>query len=168
MKNLILFCVLSASLAVSGQEFVRLKDKSLHTGTITEITNDSVILYDDGNYLRFSRDNIYKAGSNNSFKSFLINNEIHEDHNVNLMDYTNFKMDRYRKENNVGKILQLAGLGASAYYIFKDDDIFYLYLGGGLSVLGFLVEWHSNHWLRNLTLNFERGIGVGYKFPINY
>lgn len=159
--------LLLAPFILNAQDIITLKDGNTINCIVTRINPDSI--YSLNNYINkfnFPIDKIKNLTTSDPFKKFVWKTRNFNPETYRL-DYTNYCLNRYRIQSNTGRTMMLAGacLGIGSVFIVETET--YPYVGvvcGAISLIGYIVEWNSLYWLKNLSVIPEYKVGIGYTF----
>jgi hypothetical protein len=175
MKNLLLICIALLSIGSYAQDRIAINDDVSHVVTINRMHYDTVFFtLGPGNQF-FTYKQFKTIRSGDKFKVFLYQHpEVFKSDNIELQ-FTNYCLERYRRQSNTGRALMFIGTGVTMATTiigwqkgFTDQDALYtgITIGYAVSMLGLIIDLNANHWLKNIQVTgiYQPGLGYVFKF----
>ena len=167
-KILIGFLLIYPSLLFGQDRIVGFQKQSMAC-FITRVTLDTIFFDKEDREIFMLRSRIKKIYSEDEVKKFICNNpQFYGSENLGL-EYTNYSINKFRMQSNIGRVMMLGGGIISGLSIFAYNKNYHVaqstaLVGGLISIVGYWVEWNSLHWLANLNIETNYQLGVGYTF----
>ena len=174
MKKSIIVLLLTfvGTVYIFAQDQIILNDEREYPCRITRINQDSVYFLYSGSSLGYPLTRVKNVSTLNKFKKYLITNPESIGKDDAYLNYTNYCLNKYRRQQNAGRVIMLGGsvlaiAGSFGTTIDSDDNVSVsplVYIGGATALIGYFVDWNSLRWLKNLQVAPEYTIGLGYTF----
>jgi len=177
MKKLFSILILIHFISLSySQDILTFKNGKEISVNVDRITTDSVYYSHAGIVNGSLITDVQKVNSRDKFKTFMLSAESRRNGNLS---YTNYCLIKYGNQATTGKMFTLVGVGVTTYSFIKlknltdkedvsTNDIKKAYtmgiIGGGITLLGILIDMSANHWLKNISVAPEYKVGMGFKF----
>jgi hypothetical protein len=175
MKNLFPLIVAFIPLLVNAQDRLIMSDQVSKEIVVTRMNADTLFFRMGENTQAIAYAKFKSFQSTDKFKKFLYENpDVFKSNNIDLQ-FTNYCLERYRRQSNAGRGIMFAGIGitmVSAIYMQQSDlnNINTSYgiaiAGYAVTLLGLVIDLNANHWLKNITVtgSYQPGLGYVFKF----
>ena len=172
MKNLLILALVFISVFACAQDKLIITGDISYPIKITRMDKDSLFFTRDGLRQHMAYGKFKGMHSSDKFKTYLYNTpQAFDSKNIGL-DFTNYCLNKYRIQSNTGRGLMLVGtlvtLGSPLLAISNPDNAeaseYAALAGGVIGLIGFVIEWNSLHWLKNIQVTGEYQPGLGYFF----